>query len=103
MKISLKQLRKLIRESSAMKKMVTTRVSEEIGRNVHTINTSPYTFEDFKDYNIEIDGSTEGGFFLTIFFQNEKMIPSTRFNSYDDAHHHARMVIDKDRVTRMNS
>jgi len=69
----------------------------------NTINTSPYTFEDFKDYNIEIDGSTEGGFFLTIFFQNEKMIPSTRFNSYDDAHHHARMVIDKDRVTRMNS
>lgn len=89
MKITKRQLRRIIRE--------------EIGRNFHTINTSPYTFEDFKDYNIEIDGSTEGGFFLTIFFQDEKMMPSTRFSNYDDAHHHARMVIDKDRVTKMNS
>lgn len=89
MKITKRQLRRIIRE--------------EIGRNFHTINTSPYTFDDFEDYNVEIDGSTEGGFFLTIYFQDEKMTPSTRFSNYDDAHHHARMVIDKDRVTKMNS
>ncbi len=78
-------------------------IREEIGRNFHTINNSPYTFEDFQDYNIEITGSTAGGFLLTIFFGKEKIFPTQRFESDTEAHHKARMVIDADRVKRMNN
>ena len=51
-------------------------IKEEIGRNFHTLQSDPYTFEDFEDYTIEIDGSTEGGFFLTIFFKDDKIFRS---------------------------
>ena len=83
-----KQLRKFIRE--------------EIGRNFHTLDNMSYTFEDFQDYNIEIDGSTDGGFYLTIYYKELKIFPTSMFKSNEDAHHHARMVVDKDRVKRMN-
>ena len=78
-------------------------IKEEIGRNFHTLRSDPYTFVDFQDYTIEIDGSTDGGFFLTIFFEDEKLFPTSRFSTYDDAHHHARMVVDNDRVKRLNA
>jgi len=77
-------------------------IKEEIGRNYHTINNNPYTFEDFQDYDIEIDGSTSGGFFLTIYYNGDKIYPTQRFESHSEAHHNARMVVDKDRVKRMN-
>ena len=77
-------------------------IREEIGRSFKTINNSPYTFEDFQDYDIQIDGSTQGGFFLTIYYKEEKIYPTQRFESHEDAHHTARTIIDKDRVVRMN-
>lgn len=77
-------------------------IKEEIGRNYHTINNSSYTFEDFQDYDLQIDGTTSGGFFLTIYYLKDKIYPTQRFESYSDAHHTARMIIDKDRVGRMN-
>ena len=77
-------------------------IREEIGRNYHTINVSPYTFDDFQDYNIEIDGSTDGGFYLTVHYKDEKIFPTQMFSTHDDAHHHSRMVVDRDRVRRMN-
>lgn len=77
-------------------------IKEEIGRNYHTVNDSPYTFEDFQDYDIQIDGSTSGGFFLTIYYDGSKIYPTQRFESHSDAHHAARMVVDNDRVKRMN-
>ena len=85
---SLQLLRKLIRE--------------EIGRNFHTIKTDPYTFEDFQDYDLEINGNTLGEFFLTVFFKGKKIMPTQKFASHSDAHHAARVTIDKDRVNRMN-
>lgn len=77
-------------------------IREEIGRNYHTINNNPHTYKDFQDYNIEINGTTEGGFFLTIYYKNTKIYPTQRFETYEDAEHHSRMIIDKDRVGRMN-
>lgn len=78
-------------------------IKEEIGRNYHTLNNDSYTFEDFQDYDIEINGTTQGGFFLTISYLGNKVYPTQRFESYSDAHHAARMFIDKDRVGRMNN
>ncbi len=78
-------------------------IKEEIGRNYHTIDNTPYTFDDFQDYTIEIDGSGIGEFYLNIYYEKEKIVSMEKFSSYEDAHHKARMVIDKDRVYRMNS
>lgn len=77
-------------------------IREEIGRNFHTIKSDSYTFQDFQDYDIDISGSTSGGFFLTIFYRKDKIYPTQRFNTYEDALHHSRMIVDKDRVGRMN-
>ena len=78
-------------------------IREEIGRNYQTINPDPYTFADFSDYNIEINGSDENGFFLTVEYQGEKIIPVNTYRTYEDAYHASRMAIDHDRVRRMNS
>ena len=77
-------------------------IKEEIGRSFKTINTSPYTFRDFQDYNIEIKSSATGGFFLSVFFKDSKIFPTQRFETYEEADHASRMVVDKDRVKRMN-
>jgi hypothetical protein len=78
-------------------------IKEEIGRNFHTLDDDPHTFEDFSDYEIEIDGSNMYGFYLAVFFKNNKIFPRTYFSNYDDAYHHSRMVIDDHRVKYMNN
>lgn len=77
-------------------------IKEEIGRNFHTKNNEPYTFDDFSDYDIDIDGSTEGGFFLTVRFQGKKISPVLKYSSHNEAHHQSRMIVDNDRVKRLN-
>ena len=79
-------------------------IKEEIGRNFHTINTSPYTFKDFSDYNIEITpSSADQKYYLTVSYQGEKLSPTQGYFTYGEAEHASRMLIDKDRVARMNS
>ena len=77
-------------------------IREEVGRNFHTINSDPYTYADFQDYDIQIDGSSERGFFLTVYFSGKKIAPTQRFGTQQEANHAARMFVDKHRVSRMN-
>tara|TARA_B100001287_G_scaffold120017_1_gene101090 strand:- start:470 stop:733 length:264 start_codon:yes stop_codon:yes gene_type:complete len=78
-------------------------IREEVGRNLRTVNTNPYTFGDMGDYDIEIVPHREGKFYLTIRLGGEKITPVSVYSSHDEAMHASRMVIDKDRVTRMNT
>ena len=55
-------------------------IREEIGRNFHTINNSPYTFEDFQDYDLEINGSKEGEFFLSVYFKGNKIMNTQKMH-----------------------
>jgi hypothetical protein len=77
-------------------------IQEEIGRNFHSKNTDPYTYRDFSDYSIEINGSTLDGFYLTVYHNNEIIYPTTYFKNEFEAQHKSRMVVDKHRVTKMN-
>lgn len=77
-------------------------IQEEIGRNQQTVDPGPYTYADLPDYNIEINGSDEHGFFLTVEYQGEKLVPVNTYRTYEDARHASRMVVDHDRVKRMN-
>ena len=78
-------------------------IREEIGRNFHTVSPTPYTFEDFSDYNIEINGSTEGGFYLRVEFEGKEIATVQLYRNYEEAKHASRMIVDNDRVKRMNS
>ena len=77
-------------------------IREELGRNLHTVNAGPITFEDLPGYDVQIDGFVGNGFNLTVFYYEEKIFPTTRFNNHEEAVSFSRQVIDKDRVKRMN-
>ena len=55
-------------------------IKEEIGRNFHTKDNNPYTFDDFSDYNVEINGDTRGDFFLKVTYKDKKVAPISRFS-----------------------
>ncbi len=84
-------------------KLIKKFIKEEIGRSYHTKDNMPYTFDDLADYDIEINGDTTGGFFLTVSFAGEKISPTQKYASHEEAHHASRMIIEKDKVKRMNS
>jgi len=77
-------------------------IREEIGRNLHTIDNNPITYDDFQDYDIQIDGHPDGNYHLTIWHLEEKIYPTTVFRDLEEAENASRLVIDQDRVTRMN-
>lgn len=78
-------------------------IREEVGRNLRSVNNNSYTFGDMGDYDIEIVPHRDGKFFLTVRLGGEKISPTTTFATHDEAMHASRMVIDNDRVTRMNT
>lgn len=77
-------------------------IREEVGRNYHTVRNDSYTFKDFQDYDIEVTGEGSGRFHLNVFYKGEKLSDTQSFNSDSEAQHAARMIIDSDRVKRMN-
>lgn len=78
-------------------------IREEIGRNFHTLHPEPHTFEDFSDYDIEINGSTLEGFYLCVKYRGDKIFPTTFFRDEKEARHKSRMVVDQHRVQMMNA
>jgi len=78
-------------------------IREEIGRNFHTLHPEPHTFEDFSDYDIEINGNTLEGFYLSVKYRGEKIFPTTFFQDEREARHKSRMVVDQHRVQTMNA
>ena len=77
-------------------------IKEELGRNLHTPDGTSLTFQDYDEYDIQIDGTTIEGYFLTIFHNEDKIFPRSRFNDREEAVSFSRQVVDKDRVSRMN-
>lgn len=79
-------------------------IREEIARNFHTLHPEPHTFEDFSDYDIEINGSTLDGFYLTVRYvpSRETIFPTSFFSDETEARHKSRMVVDQHRVHSMN-
>jgi len=76
---------------------------EEIGRNYHSLDTNPNTWSSFQDFEIEYYPQEDGTYLMDIFFKGKQMAPISKFGSYEDAQHHARMIVDKYRVEYMNA
>lgn len=79
-------------------------IREQIARNFHSLDDTAYTFDDFQDYDIEIntDGKSER-FYLNVFFQNEKITPTASYATQEEAVHASRTIVDSHRVKIMNS
>jgi len=76
---------------------------EEIGRNYHTVDPGPNSWDSFQDYEIEYYPQADGAYLLDIAFKGEKLTPISRYPSESDAKHMARMIVDKHRVDYMNA
>jgi GNAT superfamily N-acetyltransferase len=85
-----------------IRKIVRRILKEEIGRNYHTVDPTPNTWDTFEDFEIEYYPQDTGEYLVDISFKGKKLIPTTRFGSHADAEHYARMVVDKYRVEWMN-
>jgi hypothetical protein len=76
-------------------------IREQMIRGAYTEFSDPITFEDFPDYDIDIISNVNGKYLLTVKFKDEKISQTSAYNDYDEAHHQARMIIDKHRVQIM--
>ena len=78
-------------------------IRQQFQRNSYTLDDSPNTFKDFKDYNVELGSNVNGSYTLTIYYKGEKLGYSTEHNDYEEGNHHARMIIDNHRVKVMHT
>ena len=78
-------------------------IQEQLTRNAYTLDSSPNTFKDFEDYNVELSPNVNGTYTLTIYFRGKKLGNSTDHNDYEEGNHHARMIIDDQRVKVMQA
>tara|TARA_Y100000034_G_scaffold111833_1_gene145280 strand:+ start:3067 stop:3357 length:291 start_codon:yes stop_codon:yes gene_type:complete len=78
-------------------------IREQVARNMHTIDTSPNTFEDFQDYEINIvHDIVNDSYMLTVLYKGKKLGNMGSYPEHDEANHQARMIIDKHRVQVMD-
>ena len=86
----------------ALRKLIKSILSEEIGRNYHTVDDSPHTYRSFQGYDIEINPVENGRYRLEIRFRGEKISDLKMFANYGEAENAARIMIDSHRVKFMN-
>ncbi len=80
-------------------------IREEIGRNYYTIDTDPYSYEDYPGINIEIYPSHQGGAFqakVTCEFDDSLSTPMRAFNTQEDAENFVRQHAEKMHRSRLN-
>ena len=80
MRITLRQLRRIIRE--------------EIGRNYHTLDTDPYTWQDYDDVHYEVHPSiAEDGWYASVECVSDPSLSTGehKFADEQSAEHWARM------------
>lgn len=75
----------------------------ELGKNLRTINNKPLTFEFSKDYNIDIAGSDEIGYYVEVSYKEQKINQTKHFSNREEANLFARQLIEKHKTTQQNS
>ena len=75
----------------------------EIGRNIHSVHTSPISYKDFQDYDIEIYPTGDSNFIVSISFRGDLISTASNFKYQEEADQFARSVVDTHRVKFMNS
>ena len=76
-----------------IRKLIKSLVQEEIGRNYHTIDNDPYSYEDYPGMNIDVYPMANGaGWYaqVTCDFDEKLSTPLRTFSTDEDANNFAR-------------
>jgi len=84
-------LRRFIREEAS-------RIGGLGSRNIFTMGDSAITWDTLPGYNVDIAPNVNGEYTLTVSHEGKKLGHSMQFTDYEEANHHARMIVDKHRV-----
>ncbi len=87
---------------STLSKFIKAVMLAEMNRSLQTVNGEPNTFSSFSDYEIQINPINGERYSVLVFFRERKISNMATFRNYEEAMHHARMVIDNHRVSFMN-
>lgn len=80
-------------------KLLRALVQEEIGRNYHTIDNSPYHFSEFPGYDVQINPNQNEAYTVTIFFEEKPLDYDRTFSSREEAVMFARKKVERHRVS----
>ena len=89
-----------VMDLSSLRRLVRSILSEEIGRNFHTVNTEPISYKDFAGYEVDIITTVDGSYILNIFHGEKKLVPSRKYNTREEAELHARQIVEKHRLSQ---
>ena len=87
---------------SILSKFIKAVMLAEMNRSLQTVNGEPNTFSSFSDYEIQINPINGERYSVLVFLRERKISNMATFRNYEEAMHHARMVIDNHRVSFMN-
>ena len=90
---------------SLIRKVIRQLITEEIGRNYHTLDNDPYSYEDYPDIDIEIYTMSNGARWfaqVTVDFDDDLSTPLRVFGSEDDARNFTRQHAEKANRVRMS-
>ena len=74
-------------------------IREEIGRNFHTIDGGPISYQEFVGYDVETIPTKDGTYILNVYFENKKLVPTRTYNTKEEAELYARTVVEKHRLS----
>ncbi len=74
-------------------------IREEIGRNFHTLNGGPISYQEFIGYDVETIPTKDGTYILNVYFENKKLVPTRTYSTKEEAELYARSVVEKHRLS----
>ena len=89
--------------SKKFKKYLRSLIREELGRNYHTLDNSPYSYSEHPDYDVEIYATPPDNYLLDVRYNDQKLGHNIKFNTREEAEHYARQVVEKHRLKIANN
>ena len=90
---------------SLLRKVVQQLIIEEIGRNYHTIDNDPYSYEDYPGIHPEVYPTSNGARWfaqVTVDFDDDLTTPGRVFGAEDDARNFVRQHTEKANRVRLS-
>lgn len=82
-----------------LRRIVRNVLSEEIGRNFHTVNTEPISYKDFADYEVEILMLLDDDYTVNVLYKGKKLTPVRKYATKEEAEFAAERIVDKHRIS----
>ena len=73
-------------------------IREEIGRNYHTLDNSPYHYSEFPGYDVQIHPNHKQSYTVTINFEEKPIGYDREFNSREEANLFAQQTVERHKL-----